>query len=68
MDIAHTILTLAAVYLALGVLFSLFFVTIGIGRIDPAARGAGITFRILMIPASVILWPMLFLKTVRRHP
>jgi hypothetical protein len=31
----------------------------GVDRINPKARGAGIGFRLLLIPASLVLWPWL---------
>ena len=57
--IAAWILGLAAAYLAAGVLFALAFLSRGIGRIDPAARGARWGFRALIAPGVVALWPWL---------
>ncbi len=47
------------VYVALGFLFAIAFVSAGVARIDPAARGASLGFRLLIFPASVALWPLL---------
>jgi len=43
----------------LGFFFALAFVTKGVGRIDPGAHGAPWTFRVLIFPATVALWPLL---------
>jgi len=46
-------------YALLGALFALGFVTVGVQRIDPAAKGSGVGFRLLIFPGSVALWPLL---------
>jgi hypothetical protein len=47
------------IYLALGVLFAVPFVVRGVGRVDPAAIGAGWGFRLLILPGVAALWPVL---------
>ena len=56
---AQTFIALLGIYLAIGVLFSVPFVAIGVARVDPAARGASWGFRMLILPAVVALWPLL---------
>ena len=61
----------AGVYAAAGFLFALVFVFKGVGRIDPAAREARIGFRLLILPASIALWPILlrrWLSGARQPP
>jgi hypothetical protein len=58
----HNFLFFIAAYAAAGVLFATAFVTVGVGRIDPAARGAPLGFRVLIFPASAALWPLLVIK------
>jgi hypothetical protein len=53
------------VYLGLGLLFGLVFVTALVGRIDPGAREAGKGFRLLILPGAVLLWPLLLLRVAR---
>ncbi|MFN7940257.1 MAG: hypothetical protein U0X73_01550 [Thermoanaerobaculia bacterium] len=53
------------IYLGLGFAFSLAFVFVGIGRIDPAARGAGWGFRLLVLPGAAALWPLLAWRWAR---
>lgn len=57
-------------HLGLGLVFGLAFVTLGIGRVDPAARGAGLGFRLLVLPGVALLWPLLAWRwaTIRRGP
>lgn len=53
------------VYLAVGVLFALPFVFVGVQRIDPDAAGAGIGFRLVILPGVVMLWPVMALRWMR---
>jgi hypothetical protein len=50
------------IYLACGVLVGVPFVTLGVGRVDEAARGASLAFRLLILPGSIALWPWLAVK------
>lgn len=67
MSPARIILLLAAVYLAVGAAFATWFVTVGVGRLDPAARAGTRGFRVLIWPGSVALWPILRRATRRRR-
>ena len=53
---------MAAVYLLAGSLFAVFFLTKGIGKIDTAAHGAGWGFRLIILPGTIVLWPVLLKK------
>lgn len=55
-------LTAAGLYLAAGLLFATAFVSSGVQRVDPAARGAGLGFRLLIFPGVVALWPWLAIR------
>jgi len=46
-------------YALIGVVFALAFVTKGVERIDDAAKGAPIGFRVLIFPGAAALWPVL---------
>ena len=59
------ILTIAAIYLAIGIVFAAGFVTIGVGRLDPAARATPLSFRAIILPGAAALWPVLALKLAR---
>ena len=47
------------VYAGLGALFAGPFVAKGVEVIDPMARGASWGFRLLILPGSMLLWPLL---------
>ncbi|MBI5862991.1 MAG: hypothetical protein HZB38_00480 [Planctomycetes bacterium] len=59
---AELVLLGIALYTISGVVIGAAFVCCGVERIDPAARGAPRTFRLLIFPGSVALWPMLALR------
>jgi hypothetical protein len=61
------VLLFAGSYLAIGFLFGLAFVAVGVNRIDPAARGTSIVFRALILPGSVAFWPALAVTWVLRR-
>jgi hypothetical protein len=55
-------------YAAVGAIFALVFVSVGIGRVDPSAAAAGWGFRALVAPGCAALWPLLLSRWVRgRH-
>jgi hypothetical protein len=57
--LASWLVTLLGVYAALGLVFAVAFVTRGVGRVDPAAREGTWGFRLLIVPGTVALWPLL---------
>ncbi len=52
-------------YLAAGAVFAAFFFFLGIARVDPATHGSSFFFRLLIAPATIVLWPFL-LRAWRR--
>mgnify|MGYP000849758719 CR=1 FL=1 len=59
------VLGLIGVYLALGAAFAIVFVSAGVARIDPAARGASWPFRLVILPGVAALWPWMLLMWTR---
>jgi hypothetical protein len=57
--IATIFLSLAGLYLLCGIIFSVPFVIVGVGKIDPHAAHGTWGFRILILPGATLLWPML---------
>jgi hypothetical protein len=53
-------------YAIIGVLFACAFVVRGVERLDPLAAGTGIGFRLLILPASAALWPLLLRRWLHR--
>lgn len=60
--VVECLLAVAGVYLAMGVLFASAFHLLGLRRLDAAASGAGVGFRMLITPGVIALWPLLALR------
>ena len=52
-------------YTAVGAVFAVAFVTAGVQRVDPDAKGSGMVFRLLILPGSAALWPLLLRRWIR---
>ncbi len=59
---AEAILLSIFIYAASGALFGILFVWRGIDRIDATAYGAPWTFRLLILPGAIALWPLLAMR------
>lgn len=57
--IAALVLALTGLYLLCGVIFAVPFVLVGVGRIDPHAAHGSWGFRVLIMPGTTLLWPLL---------
>lgn len=66
--IARALVTGLGAYAALGVLFAVAFAGFGVERVDPAAKGAPWTFRLLIVPGATALWPILVWRWWRGGP
>jgi len=49
-------------YLLIGLLFGLWFVFKGVGKLDAASTSAGWGLRLLWLPGSIAMWPILIQK------
>ncbi|HVS64814.1 MAG TPA: hypothetical protein VMT85_15065 [Thermoanaerobaculia bacterium] len=67
-QLAAALVLVVEIYALIGVVFALAFVFAGLAAVDPAARGAPVGFRLLILPASAALWPWLALRWLRRTP
>jgi hypothetical protein len=65
MYIPEVVLVFLSGYFAAGALFALAFLAIGMRRIDPQTRQAGIGFRLLIFPGASIFWPLLMKRWLR---
>ena len=63
---AQAVILVTQIYLALGVVFALVYLTIGIGRISPNSRGSSPLFRALILPGTAVLWPLVLTLWIRR--
>ena len=61
---ANIIVTAFGIYLLIGLLVGLVYMFGGAGRIDPAAKGNGLPFRVrlLILPGVIGLWPVMLSK------
>ena len=57
--IAAAFLILLGIYLLCGLLFALPFILLGVGKVDAHARHGCWEFRLLIIPGTMALWPLL---------
>ncbi len=62
MSPAQLLLDAVSVYAAVGLVFAVPFVLVGIRRIDKVASHAPLKVRVLFLPGSVALWPVLLAK------
>jgi hypothetical protein len=56
-----------AAYAAIGLLFAAAFLTAGISRVDPASKGSGIGFRLIILPGVAALWPLMLKRWVLKR-
>ncbi len=64
---AEAIVFIMVSYALLGAVFAAAFIVRGIERVDPTAHGAPWSFRLLILPGAMALWPLL-LSRWRRAP
>ena len=65
MFVAQIVLTIASAYFGFGLLFGLVFVFSGVHRVDSLTRHSGAGFRLLILPGSVLFWPLLLKRYLR---
>lgn len=46
-------------YVVAGLVFGGYYVMAGAAKLDPAAKGSSLGFRLMLFPAAVALWPWL---------
>ena len=63
--LAEILVALAGAYVAAGALFAVAFAIWGVSRVDPVAREGTIGFRLIILPGTVALWPLLAARWMR---
>lgn len=63
-EIVGLVLNAAALYAAAGAIFSLAFLTLGLAHIDTGAKGAGFTFRLVILSGLIALWPIMLTRWI----
>lgn len=65
MNWAELYLSVVAAWLLVGTGFAAWFLTIGAARLDPDVLKAGSLTRLLLLPGSVLLWPVLLRRVIQ---
>ncbi len=60
--IAEPLLIAGGSYLLCGLVFAIPFVLVGVRKLDPNAAHGSWGFRVLIIPGTMFLWPLLALR------
>lgn len=67
-EMAQWLTTAVGLYLLIGLVVAIPFVIRGAGKIDPSAREASTGFRLLIVPGSIALWPLVLRRWLGGHP
>ncbi|MEO0815190.1 MAG: hypothetical protein AAFY60_20180 [Myxococcota bacterium] len=59
MNSAQLVLTVLVVYLGVGALVGPAFVFVAANKSVGGARESGIVFRLFVLPAAIVLWPLI---------
>ena len=65
MIVAEVILLIVLAYVLCGLALGVPFVLGGVDRVDEAARGASLGFRVLILPGTIALWPLMATKWIK---
>ena len=65
MIVAEVILYICLVYSLCGLAVGVPFVLRGVDRVDASARGASVGFRLLILPGTAALWPLMAAKWIK---
>lgn len=68
MLILSTLLTSIIVYVLAGMVIAPFLSFTQLHKIDPAAIGASLGFRLIILPGLVLLWPLISYRAYRCSP
>ncbi|MBS1598782.1 MAG: hypothetical protein JST75_11210 [Bacteroidetes bacterium] len=63
--IIEILLVPVGLYLFCGFVFAIAFIVKGVSVIDEGAHGGSIGFRIIIIPGTMVFWPLLLKKWLR---
>ena len=60
--LVSTALLILGIYLLLGLVFAIFFLTKGMQKMDNATKDSGIGFKLVILPGVIALWIYLLFK------
>jgi hypothetical protein len=66
--IASAFLMASGIYLICGLAFAVPFLLVGVGKIDVHAAHGTWGFRLLIIPGTILLWPLLAQRWLKGSP
>ena len=55
------------IYMLTGLLFALWFVIVGVKKLDEGAHGTPWHFKLILVPGSILLWPVLTWKLMAKN-
>jgi hypothetical protein len=67
LSIIQIILIILLVFLIIGVLFTFFFITRGLEKVDEDTKGSTWGFKVIIIPGCILLWPFLLQKWLKAN-
>ena len=62
MQFVEILVYLFYTYLGLGLIFSIWFVFAGVNRVDTGMQGVKWIMRLMLIPGTMALWPLMLKK------
>jgi hypothetical protein len=65
MTVVQWLVNALVAYAAVGLVFALAFISLGISRVDAVAKGSGLGFRVIVLPGALALWPVLLKRWLR---
>jgi hypothetical protein len=63
--IVQVIIRIVEIYIACGIVFALPFVIKGVTGVDEGTYGTKLGFRLIILPGTIIFWPLLLSKWVK---
>lgn len=61
-SLAELLVGLLTLYALAGAVFAVPFAVRGVTRVDPLGAGSPWSFRLLILPGTVVFWPLLLLR------
>lgn len=65
--VINSLLLVGGIYLAMGLIFSLFFLWKGVEKVDENTQGAGLFFKLLLLPGMCAFWPLFLKKWIQTN-
>jgi hypothetical protein len=63
----NIIILIVSIYLTAGAAFAGPFVLRGVDKIDEGSKGSSWGFRLIIIPGTIVFWPLLLKKWIRKN-